>query len=364
MVRTLPAEDPAQDTGARPAASRCALPAWAMEPRVLPSAFDQPSRWPGSLANPDLDHMDRGKRHVDRRRRVNDDQFQKVEHGSGFIAALDQSGGSTPKALEAYGIDEDRYSDDDEMFALMHAMRSRIIQSPSFDGNHIIGAILFEDTMDREIGGRNSVSYLWDVKRIVPFLKVDKGLAPERDGVQIMSPIPGLAPLLSRANANGVFGTKMRSFIRRASDAGINAVVDQQFEFAQPIMAAGLIPIIEPEIDINSPEKGDAEQMLKANIVKQLAQLGSKQHVILKLSLPEVGDFYADLVGHPNVVRVVALSGGYDREEADWRLAANYGVIASFSRALTEGLSVDQSQGEFDATLKASIDSIYTSSLT
>ncbi len=264
---------------------------------------------------------------------MHDDQFKKVQHGSGFIAALDQSGGSTPKALEAYGVDEDRYADDDEMFALMHAMRSRIIESPSFDGNHIIGAILFEDTMDREIGGRDSVSYLWDVKRIVPFLKVDKGLAPEKDGVQIMHPIPGLAPLLSRAKEAGVFGTKMRSFIHRASAAGIRAVVDQQFEFAQPIMAAGLVPIIEPEIDIHSPEKGEAERVLKANTLERLAQLGSTQLVVLKLSLPEVGDFYAELVGHANVVRVVALSGGYDREEADARLAANHGVIASFSRA-------------------------------
>jgi fructose-bisphosphate aldolase class I len=294
---------------------------------------------------------------------VNDEQFQKVEHGTGFIAALDQSGGSTPKALKAYGIDENQYADDDEMFALMHAMRSRIIQSPSFDGTHIIGAILFEDTMDREIGGRPSVSYVWEVKRVVPFLKVDKGLAPERDGVQVMNPIPGLAALLARAKDNGVFGTKMRSFIRQASQAGIAAVVDQQFEFAQQIMAAGLIPIIEPEIDIHSPEKGDAEHVLKANIVEQLAQLGSQQQVVVKVSLPEVGDFYADLVGHTNVVRVVALSGGYNRQEADERLAANHGVIASFSRALTEGLSVDQSNDDFDATLKASIDSIFKASL-
>jgi len=294
---------------------------------------------------------------------VNDEQFQKVEHGTGFIAALDQSGGSTPKALKAYGIDEDQYADDDEMFALMHAMRSRIIQSPSFDGTHIIGAILFEDTMDREIGGRPSVSYVWEVKRVVPFLKVDKGLAPERDGVQVMNPIPGLAALLARAKDNGVFGTKMRSFIRQASQAGIAAVVDQQFELAQQIMAAGLIPIIEPEIDIHSPEKGDAEHVLKANIVEQLAQLGPQQQVVVKVSLPEVGDFYADLVGHANVVRVVALSGGYNRQEADERLAANHGVIASFSRALTEGLSVDQSNDDFDATLKASIDSIFKASL-
>ncbi|HWD55631.1 MAG TPA: fructose bisphosphate aldolase [Acidimicrobiales bacterium] len=295
---------------------------------------------------------------------MNDEQFEKVAHASGFIAALDQSGGSTPKALKAYGIDEEQYSDDDEMFALMHAMRSRIIESPSFDGTHIIGAILFEDTMDREIGGHDSVAYLWDVKGVVPFLKVDKGLAPEKDGVQIMNPVPGLAPLLSRANDNGVFGTKMRSFIRGDSEAGIRAVVDQQFEVARQIVAAGLLPIVEPEIDIHSPQKGAAERVLKANILEQLGQLDPEQHVIVKLSLPEVGDFYAELVGHPNVVRVVALSGGYDRQQADDRLAANHGLIASFSRALTEGLSVDQSDDEFDTTLKASIASIVKASLT
>ncbi len=294
---------------------------------------------------------------------MDDEQLQKVMLGQGFIAALDQSGGSTPKALKLYGIDEDQYADDDEMFALMHAMRSRIIQSPSFDGESIVGAILFEDTMDREIGGRDSVSYLWDVKRIVPFLKVDKGLAAEQDGVQVMNPIPGLAPLLSRAKENGVFGTKMRSFVRRASVVGIKAVVDQQFEIAQEIGAADLIPIIEPEIDIQSPEKGAAEEILKANIVEHLAQLDSKQQVMLKISLPEVDDFYADLVGHPSVVRVVALSGGYDRIEADERLGANHGVIASFSRALTEGLSINQSNGEFDTTLRHAIESIRDASV-
>ncbi len=295
---------------------------------------------------------------------MNDEQFQKMGQGSGFVAALDQSGGSTPKALRAYGIDEDRYSDDDEMFALMHTMRSRIIQSPSFDGDRIIGAILFEDTMDREIGGRGSVSYLWDVTRVVPFLKVDKGLASEHNGVQVMNPIPGLASLLARAKDNGVFGTKMRSFITRASRVGIEAVVVQQFEVAQEIMAGGLVPIIEPEIDIHTPEKGEAEQVLKANISEQLAQLRSEQQVMLKFSLPDVADFYADLIGHPNVLRVVALSGGYDRKEADERLAANHGLIASFSRALTEGLSVNQSDEEFDTTLEASIESIFKASLT
>jgi fructose-bisphosphate aldolase, class I len=295
---------------------------------------------------------------------MDDEQLQKIRLGQGFIAALDQSGGSTPKALKFYGIDADQYADDDEMFALMHAMRSRIIQSPSFDGDDILGAILFEDTMDRQIGGRDSVSYLWDVKHVVPLLKVDKGLAAEQDGVQVMNPIPGLAPLLLRAKEYGVFGTKMRSFVRRASGVGIKAVVDQQFEIAKEIVAADLIPIIEPEVDIESPEKGEAEELLKANIVEQLAQLNSKQHVMLKISLPDVDDFYADLVGHPNVVRVVALSGGYDRKEADERLGANHGVIASFSRALTEGLSVHQTSDEFDATLRFSIESILAASLT
>jgi fructose-bisphosphate aldolase class I len=295
---------------------------------------------------------------------VNDEQLQKVKRGRGFLAALDQSGGSTPKALRAYGIDDDQYSDDDEMFALMHTMRSRIIQSPSFSGDHIIGAILFEDTMDREIDGRGSVSYLWDVKRVVPFLKVDKGLIPEQNGVQMMHPIPGLAPLLSRARENGLFGTKMRSFITGANRAGIKAVVDQQFEIAQAILAADLVPILEPEIDIQSPEKAAAEVLLKANVVEQLAQLHAEQLVMLKFSLPDVDDFYADLVHHPKVLRVVALSGGYGRNEADARLAANHGVIASFSRALTEGLSIHQSKEQFDATLKSAIESIFSASLT
>jgi fructose-bisphosphate aldolase class I len=294
---------------------------------------------------------------------VSDEQFQKVKLGRGFIAALDQSGGSTPKALKLYGIDEDQYSDDDEMFALMHAMRSRIIQSPSFDGDNIIGSILFEDTMDREIDGRDSVSYLWDVKRVVPFLKVDKGLAAEQNGVQVMNPIHGLASLLSRAKGKGVFGTKMRSFIKRASDAGIKAVVDQQFEVAKEIVAADLVPIIEPEVDIQSSEKGEAEELLRANIAERLSHLESNQYVMLKLSLPVVDNLYADLVSHPKVLRVVALSGGYGRKEADDRLAANHGVIASFSRALTEGLSVHQSNDEFDATLKSSIESIRDASL-
>jgi fructose-bisphosphate aldolase class I len=250
------------------------------------------------------------------------------------------------------------------MFALMHALRGRIIQSPSFDGDRVLGAILFEDTLDREIDGRDSGSYLWDVKRVVPFLKVDKGLAPEQDDVQVMNPIPGLASVLSHANEKGVFGTKMRSFIKVANRGGIKAVVDQQFELARQILTAGLVPIIEPEVDIRSPEKGEAEESLKESIADHLSQLGSEQAVILKLSLPDVDDFYADLVSHPNVLRVVALSGGYSQREADSRLAANHGVIASFSRALTEGLSVDQSDEEFDSVLGHSIESIVEASLT
>jgi len=292
------------------------------------------------------------------------EQFEKVKAGRGFIAALDQSGGSTPKALKLYGIDEDQYSNDDEMFGLIHAMRSRIIQSPSFDGDHILGAILFEDTMDREIDGRNSVSYLWDVRRVVPFLKVDKGLSGEQDGVQVMKPITALASVLSRAKEKGVFGTKMRSFIKLASRAGIKAVVDQQFEIADQILAAGFVPIIEPEVDIRSPQKGAAEELLKENIDDQLGRLRSEQLVMLKLSLPDVDDFYADLVSHRNVLRVLALSGGYDRREAVRRLASNHGVIASFARALTEGLSIHQSDAEFDAILKHSIDTIFEASLT
>jgi fructose-bisphosphate aldolase, class I len=295
---------------------------------------------------------------------MNEEQFEKMQQGQGFIAALDQSGGSTPRALRAYGIDDDQYADDDEMFELMHAMRSRIIQSPSFSGDDVIGAILFEDTMDREIDGRASMSYLWDVKRVVPFLKVDKGLAPDEHGVQVMKPMPGLASVLARAKDKGAFGTKMRSFIKQADSVGIREVVDQQFAIAGEIADTGLIPIIEPEIDIHSPEKGAAEELLKANVLEQLARLATGRRVILKFSLPNVADFYADVMAHPNVLRVVALSGGYDRQQADALLAANHGLIASFSRALTEGLSVHQTPQEFDATLKRSIESIRAASLT
>jgi len=295
---------------------------------------------------------------------MNQLQFNKIELGKGFIAALDQSGGSTPKALELYGIPRDAYQDDDEMFALMHQFRSRIITSPSFNGDRILGAILFEGTLEREIQGRGSADYLWTVKNVVPFIKVDKGLADEAEGVQVMKPMPDLDSLLARALEKGVFGTKMRSFIKFANDAGVKAVVDQQFEIAHQILATGLVPIIEPEIDIKSPQKAEAEGMLKAAVLEQLGQLGSGQHVMLKLSLPEVPDFYAELLGHPNVLRVVALSGGYSREEADARLSANHGLIASFSRALTEGLSAHQSDAEFDAALNDSIASIYKASIT
>ena len=295
---------------------------------------------------------------------MSEEQFNKVKSGLGFIAALDQSGGSTPKSLQLYGIEESAYSDDDEMFALMHAFRTRIVTSPSFRGDRIVGAILFEDTLDRRIEGIDSSRYLWTVKEVVPFLKVDKGLAAESDGVQIMKPIPDLDDLLGKAKAKDVFGTKMRSFIKLASRAGIQAVVAQQFELARRILAAGLVPIIEPEIDIHSPEKAEAEIMLKAAILAELTSVPPSEPVMLKLTLPEVDDFYGDFVSHPGVLRVVALSGGYSREEADARLIRNHGVIASFSRALTEGLSVDQTDQEFDAVLGGAIASIYQASIT
>jgi fructose-bisphosphate aldolase class I len=295
---------------------------------------------------------------------MDDQQLEKMKSGRGFIAALDQSGGSTPGALRSYGISESAYSNDDEMFALMHAFRSRIIESPSFGGDRILGAILFEDTMDRKIEGRGSVDFLWNAKAVVPFLKVDKGLAAEADGAQIMKPIPNLDDLLMRARANGVFGTKMRSFIKLATPTGIKAVVDQQFDLAQQISGAGLVPIIEPEIDIRSPEKAGAEEILKTTILEHLGSLGSDELVMLKLTLPEADDFYADFVQHANVLRVVALSGGYSREDADARLARNHGVIASFSRALTEGLSAGQTDEEFDAVLDQSIASIFAASAT
>ncbi len=291
-------------------------------------------------------------------------QFNKVNTGKGFIAALDQSGGSTPKALRLYGIDESEYSGDEEMFALMHAMRARIITSPSFGGDRVLGAILFENTMDRSIEGRDTAEYLWDVKQVVPFLKVDKGLVDDADGVQLMKPMPGLDALLARAVEKGVFGTKMRSVIKLADEAGIRAVVDQQFEVGRQILASGLVPILEPEIDIKSPQKAGAEQLLKAMLLAGLDDLAADQSVMLKLTLPDSEDFYADLVAHPRVARVVALSGGYSRDDANALLARNHGVTASFSRALTEGLSAKQSDAEFDAALDASIGAIYAASIT
>lgn len=291
-------------------------------------------------------------------------QYEKVAHAPGFVAALDQSGGSTPKALKLYGIGQDSYSTDAEMFDLIHQMRARIITSPVFNGDRILAAILFEMTMDREIEGRGSADYLWSVKNVVPILKVDKGLEPENAGVQLMKPIPGLDDLLSRARANGVFGTKMRSVIKSADRDGVREVVQQQFEVGTQILSAGLVPIIEPEVDINSTTKRECEELLKDHILEQLAGLPDGQHVMLKLTLPEHDDFYADLVEHPMVLKVVALSGGYTRAEADERLARQHGVIASFSRALTEGLSAQQSDTEFNAVLDHSIAEIYAASMT
>jgi fructose-bisphosphate aldolase, class I len=295
--------------------------------------------------------------------RMNAEQFEKAKSGAGFIAALDQSGGSTPKALQLYGIGEDAYTNDAEMFDLVHEMRARIITSPVFDGDRIMGAILFEMTMDRAIEGRPTADYLWNVKRIVPFLKVDKGLAAEEDGAQVMKPIGGLDDLLARAVDNGVFGTKMRSFIKLPG-AGLDAVVAQQFEIARQIIAAGLVPIIEPEIDIHSPRKAEAEDQLKAGLLNGLNQLRDDQLVMLKLTLPDTDNLYSELVAHPRVVRVVALSGGYSRDEACEKLSRNRGVIASFSRALTEGLTAQQSDQEFNATLDAAIAEIAKASST
>ncbi|MEI2706147.1 MAG: fructose bisphosphate aldolase [Ilumatobacteraceae bacterium] len=294
---------------------------------------------------------------------MNQDQLAKMRDGDGFIAALDQSGGSTPKALRLYGVSESEYSNDAEMFDLIHAMRSRMITSPAFNGERILGAILFEDTMDRQIEGRDTCDYLWSQKHVIPFLKVDKGLADEVNGAQVMKPIGGLDDLLGRALAKGVFGTKMRSVIKVADAAGVSAVVGQQFDIGKQILAAGLMPIIEPEVDINSPSKQEAEGLLKQAILDQLGTLGGQQ-VMLKLTIPTEDDFYADVIAHPGVLRVVALSGGYTREDANARLARNHGMIASFSRALSEGLSAQQSAAEFDATLDASIASIAAASRT
>ena len=293
---------------------------------------------------------------------MNTEQADRISHGSGFFAALDQSGGSTPKALKLYGIAEDSYSNE-QMFDLVHQMRTRIITSPAFDGSRIIAAILFEDTMDREIEGRPTADYLWNVKKVVPILKVDSGLAAEQDGTQLMKPIGGLDALLHRAVGKGIFGTKMRSVITRPG-TGLDAVVDQQFTVAREILAAGLVPIIEPEVDIGSPAKGAAEEQLKAALIDGLGTLGQGQQVLLKLTLPDTDDLYRDLVTDPRVMRVLALSGGYTRAEACQRLYRNHGMIASFSRALTEGLTAQQSAQEFDATLDASIAEIASASST
>ena len=293
-----------------------------------------------------------------------DKQLQKIKNDKGFIAALDQSGGSTPKALKLYGVNEDAWTNEQGMYDVVHQMRTRIITSPAFNGKRLIGAILFENTMDRDIEGKPTPTYLWDVKGVVPFLKVDKGLADEKDGVQLMKPIGGLDALLKRAKAKNVFGTKMRSVIKQANAAGIDAVVKQQFEVGKQIIAAGLMPIIEPEVDIKTPNKDKAEELLKAAILKELDALKPDQRVMLKLTIPEKDNLYADLIKHPNVLRVVALSGGYSRDEANKRLARNNGMTASFSRALSEGLTAQQSDAEFNAALDASIESIYRASIT
>jgi fructose-bisphosphate aldolase class I len=292
------------------------------------------------------------------------EQMQKMKTQPGFVAALDQSGGSTPHALALYGIKDHAWKDDDEMFELVHHMRTRVITSPGFTGERILGAILFEDTMDRDIEGQPSADYLWNVKRIVPFLKVDKGLQPEKDGVQLMKPMPELAPLLDKAKTKHIFGTKMRSAIQRANPAGIRNIVQQQFEVAGRIIDAGLVPIIEPEVDIHCPQKAKAEALLREAVLEKLNGLPAGQQVLLKLTLPEQADFYADCVRHPKVVRVLALSGGYTQEEADTRLRENHGVVASFSRALLEGLSAQQTDAKFNATLEASIQRIYEASIT
>jgi fructose-bisphosphate aldolase class I len=295
---------------------------------------------------------------------MNREMLEKVRTGEGFIAALDQSGGSSPKALKLYGVGEDRYANDEQMFDRIHEMRTRIMTSRSFTGERILGAILFEDTMNRQVEGRDTGDYLWSVKNVVPFIKVDKGLAEEADGVQLMKPMPGLDALLARGVEKNMFGTKMRSVVKTADKAGVAAIVEQQFEIGRQILAAGLVPIIEPEVDIHSPQKAAAEELLRAEIAAHLDRLPSDQVVMLKLTLPDEDGFYREFVEHPRVLRVVALSGGYSREEANERLSRNRGVVASFSRALTEGLHADQSDADFDATLDAAVRGIHEASLT
>ena len=293
---------------------------------------------------------------------LKEQQQRKIKSQPGFIAALDQSGGSTPKSLRAYGIKEGAWSNEEEMFALVHQMRARIMTSPNFNGDRILGAILFEGTMDRDIEGQPTADYLWNLKRVVPFLKVDKGLTDVKDGVHLMKPMPELAALLDKAIAKHIFGTKMRSVINQANAAGVKAVVNQQFEMAAQILAAGLVPIVEPEVDIHCPEKAKAEALLKAALLEELNKLPPGQLVMLKITLPEEDDFYADCVRHPNVLRVVALSGGYSLEEGNDRLRRNHGIVASFSRALLEGLSLQQSDADYNAVLDATIQSIYEAS--
>ncbi|MBV9392243.1 MAG: fructose bisphosphate aldolase [Verrucomicrobia bacterium] len=295
---------------------------------------------------------------------LKEQQQRKIKTQPGFIAALDQSGGSTPKALRAYGIKEGSWSNEDEMFALVHEMRARLITSPSFNGDRVFAAILFEGTMDRDIEGLPTADYLWNVKRVVPFLKVDKGLSDEKDGVHLMKQIPELDALLNKAVAKRIFGTKMRSFINQANPAGIKAVVSQQFEVAAQIIAAGLMPIVEPEVNIHCPEKASAETLLKAALLEEVNKLPAGQPVMLKITLPEEDDLYAECIRHPNVLKVVALSGGYSLQEGDERLRRNHGVVASFSRALVEGLSVQQSDAEFNAVLDSTIQSIFEASIT
>lgn len=295
---------------------------------------------------------------------VNEDQLNRMHSGKGFIAALDQSGGSTPKALSQYGVQESSYSNDEEMYTLVHEMRTRIIKSPAFKSDYILGAILFENTMDRKIDGQWTADYLWEKKNIVPFLKVDKGLTDLASGVQLMKPIPNLDDLLTRAVERNIFGTKMRSVIKEANPDGIRDIVEQQFRVGSQIFNKGLIPIIEPEIDIYSSDKEKSEAILKQEIIKQLNSLDKEVKVMLKLSIPTVNDFYKELISNPHVVRVVALSGGYSREEANEKLAQNHGLIASFSRALSEGLSAGQSDDDFNAVLGKTIKEIYEASIT
>jgi len=295
---------------------------------------------------------------------MNQKQFEQMKSGKGFIAALDQSGGSTPKALEAYGVGRDAYKNDDEMYLKVHEMRTRIIKSPAFKSDRIIGAILFEQTMDRMIDDQFTADYLWKIKGVVPFLKVDKGLADEADGVQLMKPIPGLDALLDRAVARNIFGTKMRSVIKKANSKGIQAIVEQQFEIGKQILAKGLVPIIEPEVDIHSEDKASSEVLLKEALLTQLALLKNDNQVMLKLSIPTVANFYSDLISHPRVLRVVALSGGYSRDEANKLLSKNHGLIASFSRALSEGLSANQTDAAFNLEMRTSVDQIYAASIT